>query len=495
MAGGYGDLLRTPARGPAARPAPCWGGCPNAMAALAVVLFLRSQGGRLRARGHAVRALRRRRRRRPAAARPARGPARPAAGDDRRRPALRPGFALLALTGPRPLPLAVAAVVLAGARHPAAGGRAARAVARSCCGREDRVQTAYAMDAAAQEVMFAVGPLLVTLAVCGRLRRPPRSSCTGRAGRRRDPGRGHRAARPASGAPRSARRTGWARCAPPGLAVLLGSFFFVGIALGSIAVAAVAYGDAHGGGPVAATCWPPSAPARWSAASAYGARQLAGPPERRLRVLSAGLARLLPAAAARARPPWMMPLAALSGLFLAPVLACGFLVVDRHAPAGTVTEAFSWLVTAVGVGAALGTAAAGPAAQHGGAPPDSPSRARRERVAMLVLLARGRFLTVAKPAEAGRKMIETVPPNPVSAPRIGRNVQSWTAAFSGWRTSTASHARSGDSGVCPLTRWRGTSSAVSCHGAAAATSSCATVPASTSTWARTRSTPLPSATT
>lgn len=63
-------------------------------------------------------------------------------------------------------------------------------------------------------------------------------------------------------------------------------------------------------------------------------------------------------------PVAMTALAALSGVFLAPALACAFIVVDRHAPAGTVTEAFSWLVTFFGVGAAIGTAVAGP---HGGA--------------------------------------------------------------------------------------------------------------------------------
>ncbi len=62
----------------------------------------------------------------------------------------------------------------------------------------------------------------------------------------------------------------------------------------------------------------------------------------------------------------MTALAAVSGVFLAPALACAFIVVDRHAPAGTVTEAFSWLVTFFGVGAAIGTAAAGPAVELGG---------------------------------------------------------------------------------------------------------------------------------
>ena len=67
----------------------------------------------------------------------------------------------------------------------------------------------------------------------------------------------------------------------------------------------------------------------------------------------------------------------------------------------------------------------------------------------------------------------------------------WTGASSGWRTSTASPARSGGSGGCPRTRWPGTCSAGWCPGAAAATCSCATAPGCTWTSAATRSTPRP----
>src|SRR5690606_9184612 len=60
-------------------------------------------------------------------------------------------------------------------------------------------------------------------------------------------------------------------------------------------------------------------------------------------------------------------LAGVSGVFLAPALACAFVVVDRQSPSGTVTEAFSWLVTTFGVGAAAGTAVVGPVIERGGA--------------------------------------------------------------------------------------------------------------------------------
>ena len=63
----------------------------------------------------------------------------------------------------------------------------------------------------------------------------------------------------------------------------------------------------------------------------------------------------------------MTALMALAGVFLAPCIACAFIVVDRHAPRGTVTEAFSWLVTTFTVGASVGTGLAGPVVEWGGA--------------------------------------------------------------------------------------------------------------------------------
>jgi MFS family permease len=48
-----------------------------------------------------------------------------------------------------------------------------------------------------------------------------------------------------------------------------------------------------------------------------------------------------------------------AGTMIAPVLASAYAMVDRAAPAGTVTEAFAWLATASAVGAGVGAAAGG----------------------------------------------------------------------------------------------------------------------------------------
>ena len=57
----------------------------------------------------------------------------------------------------------------------------------------------------------------------------------------------------------------------------------------------------------------------------------------------------------------------LAGATIAPTVASIYAMVDRAAPTGTHTEAFSWLVTASSAGAAAGAAAAGALAQVAGA--------------------------------------------------------------------------------------------------------------------------------
>ncbi|WP_329130226.1 MFS transporter [Streptomyces sp. NBC_01476] len=387
---GYGELLRTRY---AARllGGTLLGRLPNGMSALAIVLFLRSQGagyglaGTLSALfGLAV-----------AIGQPLLGRAVDKRGQPRVMAAAAllsaAGFALLAVTGPEPLPVAVAAVLLAGlATPPLEGGL--RALWASVLPREDQVQKAYALDAAAQEVLFTVGPLLVTAAVAtaSEAAAVVLTGLLGVAGTlvvvTSRPSRQWRA---------QAREAHWlGALRSRGLVVLLCACFFIGIALGAFSLAAVAYGDAHGGDSATSYVLAANGAGALAGGLAYGARRWAGVPERRLRLLSLGLAACYPPLVLVPGLGWMLLLAVLSGFFLAPTLACGFLVVDRHAPAGTVTEAFSWVVTAMGVGAALGTAVAGLVAQHGGTRAGFGVSAVCGVVATLVLLLTGRILTV-----------------------------------------------------------------------------------------------------
>ena len=246
-----------------------------------------------------------------------------------------------------------------------------------------------------------------------RAARPERrSGCSGRSPWwSREPSRTWRSA------PREAHWLGALRS--PGLLALLGAFFFVGIALGSITVAGVAYADDHGRESVYGWLMAALGLGALIGGVVYGARQWAGAPERRLRVLVALLAlcylplMLTPGVVA------MTVLAALAGVFLAPAIACSFIVVDRHAPRGTVTEAFSWLVTTFGVGAAVGNGRGGPGRRAGrdGAGLRRRGGRRGGRAAGSAGHGTGprSSRAYAGAVRAHRKMIETVLSNPVSA--------------------------------------------------------------------------------
>lgn len=230
--------------------------------------------------------------------------------------------------------------------------------------REDQVHTAYAMDAIAQEVMFTVGPLLVTL--CVSLWSPQTAllviNAVGVLGALSvvvsKPSRAWRSA------PREAHWLGALRS--PGLLALLGVFLFIGAALGSITVAGVSYADGHGGDAVYGWLMAALGLGALIGGTAYGSRRWTGAPEVRLRVLTVFLTLCYVPLVLVPGPVGMTLLCALAGVFLAPAIACAFVVVDRHAPRGTVTEAFSWLVTTFTVGASAGTAVAGPVVEWGG---------------------------------------------------------------------------------------------------------------------------------
>ncbi|MER5430380.1 MFS transporter [Streptomyces sp. NPDC002588] len=298
-------------------------------------------------------------------------------------------MAVFAVAGTGALPVAHAAVAAAGLFTPPLEG-GLRALWPSVLRREDQVHTAYAMDAVAQEVMFTVGPLLVTL--CMSLWSAQAAllvlNAVGVLGALSvvvsPPSRGWRSA------PREAHWLGALRS--PGLLVLLGAFLFVGVALGSITVASVPYADDHGGDVVYGWLNAALGLGALVGGAVYGARRWEGVPERRLRVLVAFLAvcylplMLMPGVVA------MVALTALAGVFLAPALACAFVIVDRHAPRGTVTEAFSWLVTMFTVGMSVGTGLAGPVVQAGGALWGYAVPGAAGAVSLVVLLVTGRVL-------------------------------------------------------------------------------------------------------
>jgi MFS family permease len=358
---GYVEFLRTPY---AARllGGTLLGRLPTGMGALVVVLFTRAEGGGYSLAGalaavHGLSA---------AAGQPVLGRAMDRLGQTRvlLSGALlaAAGFTLFAIVGIHPLPVAIGAVVLAGfATPPLEPGL--RALWPDILPGPDQVQAAYALDAAAQEIIFTTGPLLVVaaaafspgaalvltgvLGVAGTL--VVASARPSRAWR---------------GQPRAADWAGPLRSS--GLRLLLLALSAVGVALGVLSVAVVAYADRLGSEAVSGLLLAVNAGGALAGGLVYGARPRSGPANRRLPLLLAGLALgYLPLMIAPALP-LMVALAFVSGIFLAPVLACSFGIVDQVAPRGTVTEAFAWIVAAMGSGAAVGAAVAGIAGDHAG---------------------------------------------------------------------------------------------------------------------------------
>ncbi|MEU3891284.1 MFS transporter [Streptomyces sp. NPDC029041] len=365
------------------------GRLPNATAAIAILLFVRAEGGTYSLAGALA-----------AVYGVANAVGQPVLGrivDLRGQPRVQLpaavlsglSMALFAFAGIGSLPLAYAAVAGAGLFTPPLEG-GLRALWPSVLRREDQVHTAYAMDAVAQEVMFTVGPLLVTL--CVSLWSTQAAllviNAVGVLGALSvvvsEPSRTWRSA------PREAHWLGALRS--PGLLALLAAFLFIGMALGSITVASVPYADEHGGDAVYGWLMAALGFGALVGGTVYGARQWAGEPARRLRVLVALLVvcylplMLMPDAVP------MVALTALAGVFLAPAIACAFVLVDRHAPRGTVTEAFSWLVTTFTVGHSAGTGVAGPVVELGGALWGFAVPAVAGGVSLLVLAATGRVV-------------------------------------------------------------------------------------------------------
>jgi MFS family permease len=338
------------------------GRLPNGMAGLVILLFVRAHGGDYTlggalAAGYVV-AM--------AVGQPVLGRLMDRAGQRRvlipAAVAAAAGFTLPAVTGLHPLPVTTGAILLAGFATPPleAGLRALWPVVLKD---PAQVAVAYGLDAAAQELLFICGPLLViAAAVISPEAALLLTALLGVAGTlvvvSSVPSRDWR------GRPRTADWAGPLRS--PGLRTMLAALACAATALGVIGVAAVTYAENRHSSTASGLLLAANAGGAFAGGLVYAARRPSGPAHRRLPWLVGGLALgYLPLSLAPALP-LMLVLAMVGGVFLAPVLACTFTLVDELAPQGTVTEAFAWVVTAMAGGAALGSAVAGRAGDLSG---------------------------------------------------------------------------------------------------------------------------------
>jgi len=222
------------------------------------------------------------------------------------------------------------------------------------------VPSAYALDSVMIEVIFVTGPLITTaiVAVVGpeyALAVSAAAVLTGTtallAGLR---GRGRPDA-PEAGSP----RFGLGALATPGMRTLVLASLPVGFALGTVQVVIPAFATEEGARETAGVLL-----AIWSASSgaaglAYGAR----PATARVDDAHLLLACLLPASIAvllvAGSPLTMALLVVVTGAPVAPLIASRNQLVERVAPRGTATEAFTWPLTALVAGVSLGAAVGG----------------------------------------------------------------------------------------------------------------------------------------
>jgi MFS family permease len=231
---------------------------------------------------------------------------------------------------------------------------------------ESLLPTAYALDGIAIELVFVTGPLLTAALVvvaspaaalvvaCGFVLVGTVVLITSPASR---------AWRPDAG---DHERHLLGALASPGMRTIVAATAPAGFAVGATEVTMTAFASDHGSRAAAGALL-----AVWAAGSGvggltYGGREHTSAPGPRWVRLAALFPLcsvpllLAPSIVA------MVPLALVAGLCLAPYMAAVNQLVGDVAPRGAVTEAFAWPITAIGLGAAGGSAAAGAIAQAWG---------------------------------------------------------------------------------------------------------------------------------
>ncbi|HEX2375016.1 MAG TPA: MFS transporter [Actinomycetota bacterium] len=270
------------------------------------------------------------------------------------------GVVAVAGPGPGAVTATIGLAAAAGAVAPPLGA-SMRVLWFSMIGQGPRLQTAYALDAVLDELLFVAGPLLAgglatlyqpaagVLATAGL-------AVAGTLGFVTSP-----VSRAQAGSPAAAPgRTGWAGAlSGPGMRTLALSLAGVGAAIGIWEIGLVGAAR-QAGAPEAASL----SLAAWAAASAvgglwYGSRAWRRPAGQRYLVL---LALLVLACAPMAATTSLLALGAvvaLVGLVLAPLESSAYLLAAELAPPGTLTESNTWMTAAINVTGAAGLAVAG----------------------------------------------------------------------------------------------------------------------------------------
>ena len=279
-----------------------------------------------------------------------------------------------------PLAVVIVPAALAGATMPSVGSmvRARWSVLLAGTG---RLHTAFSLESVADEIIFVVGPALVTLlatavypaagvgaalvlCVTGTLlfaaqrRTQPRPRRPERQRKPPRPWRGRGGRIPAVPSVPAPRRTGtWA--AVPGLATLVPVYCFVGAMFATIDLSTVGFSAEHGHIAVAGLVLGTYALGSAIGGLWYGARAWRAPLERRF-VITLGCT------VAGVSTFWLQPgfaslfaVIIVAGMSISPTLIAGYGLIERQAPPERRTEGMTWLSSAISVGVAAGSPLAG----------------------------------------------------------------------------------------------------------------------------------------
>jgi MFS family permease len=217
-----------------------------------------------------------------------------------------------------------------------------------------QLSTALALESAADEAIFIIGPVVVTaLSAWNPLIAPILAGGLALAGTV-----GFVGAR-ASEPPPFAAESGSGAWRIPAMWVLIASSVLIGVVFGNVEVAMIAFAQRHGASGLAGLLLGIVAFGSMGAGLWYGARQWRLDIAVRYRLSLATLAvGSLPALAAMTL--WQLaPAALLIGVSIAPTLIASSGLVARVVPASSRTEGFTWQSTGINVGVAAGAALGG----------------------------------------------------------------------------------------------------------------------------------------
>jgi MFS family permease len=250
---------------------------------------------------------------------------------------------------------------VAGASMPSAGSMV-RARWSVLLGDSPRLHTAFALESVNDEIIFVVGPVVVTLLATEAFPAAGIAAATllGVTGtlllaaqRRTEPVSG------GDVAGRRQRRRDGPRVPGRGLAVLVPVYWLLGIAFAAFDLSSVAFAAELGHKPLTGLILGTYAAGSAVGGLAYGSRTWRAPLARRFAITLCCTAAGMSTIWAQPGLLTLIPAVFVSGLTISPTFIAGYSLVEQQAPPERRTEGMAWLSSSISVGVATGAAIAG----------------------------------------------------------------------------------------------------------------------------------------